>query len=285
MADRVVVAAAGPLFTVLAAQLPHWGRNTLRQRLQLGCIEVNGVPATRHDQPVAAGDVVAIVGKQDGRAAVAAVTTLPVLFVDDELCAIDKPVGLLSVSSDDERDRTALALLRTQLGRGRPVDLWPLHRLDRETSGVLLFARTAAARAAVQARWDEAQKVYAAVVVGHPAPPEGVIDRPLWEDANLRVHVGDHPEARPARTRYHTVARGPARARLAVELDTGRKHQIRAHLASRGHAIVGDERYGTRDQRLFLHAERLVLPHPFAARTLELHAPVPRGFDAALAAR
>lgn len=284
MADRLVVTAAGPLLSVLAAQLPTWTRNTLRQRLELGCIVVNGSPIDRRDHELRVGDVVEIRAKHDGRT-VAAKTGLTVLFADDALCAIDKPAGLLSVSSDDERERTALALLRTQLGRGRAVDLWPVHRLDRETSGVLLFARTQAARESVQANWTDTTKVYAAVVEGHPEPPDGTIDRPLWEDRSLRVHVGEHAEARPARTHYRTVARGPARARLEVELDTGRKHQIRAHLAWLGHAVVGDDRYGSRAPRLCLHAQRLVLTHPQDGRQLVFEAPVPSAFAAALAAR
>lgn len=283
MTDRVVVAAPGHLFTVLTAALPTWTRNTLRQRLQLGCIEVNGVAAARHDQAVVPGDVVTILPKQAGQAANRA--ALPVLFVDDELCAIDKPAGLLAVSTDDERERTALALLRTQLGRGRAVDLWPAHRLDRETSGVLLFARTQDARERVQARWRDARKVYSAVVEGHPEPPAGTIDRPLWEDQNLRVHVGDREGARAARTHYRTVATGPRRARLEVELDTGRKHQIRAHLACLGHPVVGDARYGDKAPRLCLHARRLELPHPEDGRTIVIEAPLPSEFDAALAAR
>jgi 23S rRNA pseudouridine1911/1915/1917 synthase len=284
MADRVVLPAAGPLLDVLAAALPTWSRNTLRQRLRLGCIAVNGAVAGRGDQAVNAGDVVTIDGKLDGRAAVAAnaADALPVLFVDDHLCAIDKPAGLLSVASDDDAERTALARLRRQLGGG---DLWPAHRLDRETSGVLLFARTRAARDAVQDAWNATRKEYVAIVAGHPQPPEGIIEQPLWEDANLRVRVGSHPEARPARTRYRTLARGPAQAQLAVELDTGRKHQIRAHLAWLGHAVLGDDRYGARAPRLFLHAHRLTLRHPSTGAALELVAAVPPTFAPALAAK
>jgi 23S rRNA pseudouridine1911/1915/1917 synthase len=232
---------------------------------------------------VRAGDVVEIRGANDGRAA--ARGSLAVLFVDDELCAIEKPAGLLSVAGDDGSGRTAHALLRAQLGRGRDVDLWPVHRLDRETSGVLLFARTLAARDAVQANWSASTKVYAAVVEGHPEPPAGTIEQPLWEDGNLRVRVGAHEGARPARTHYRTAERAEARAQLEVELDTGRKHQIRAHLSWLGHPIVGDDRYGERGPRLCLHAERLELPHPSDGRRLVIASMVPRAFAASLRAR
>ncbi len=281
MSDRVLAATPGPLLQTLIAALPTWGRNTLRERLRAGCVLLNGVPVVRADQPVAAGDEIRIQPAGAGAHAAAA-PPFPILHCDDDLCAIDKPSGLLSVASDDERQRTALALLRVWLGRTSRGDLWPAHRIDRETSGVLLFARTLAARDAVQAAWDDATKTYDAIVEGHPEPPEGVIEQPLREDRNLRVHVGAHPDARPARTRYRTLATGRLRSALEVAIDTGRKHQIRAHLAWLGCPVVGDDRYGTRDRRLFLHARELVLPHPRDGRRLVLHAPTPAAFAAAL---
>lgn len=283
MADRFVVTRPGPLFELLTTHLPTWGRNTLRSRLRLGCIDVNGVPVDRHDAPLQAGDVVVLRGKDEGRA-VAARSPFVVLLDDEDLFAIDKPPGLLSVSTDDERERTALAMAREHLGRGRRVDLWPVHRLDRETSGVLLFARSRHARDAVQANWSRTEKVYAAVVEGHPEPPDGVVEAPLWEDDNLRVRVGPHATAKAARTRYQTVARGGGRSLLDVGLDTGRKHQIRAHLAWLGHPVVGDERYGTRGPRLCLHARRLSLPHPRDGREIVLTSAVPPALTAALSA-
>jgi 23S rRNA pseudouridine1911/1915/1917 synthase len=279
MSDRIVVAGAAPLLEALAAALPTWSRNTLRQRLRLGCVAVDGVTALRPDQPVAAGAVVTIAPEAAARRAAAAADGLPVLFVDDELCAIDKPPGLLSVGSDDERERTAHALLRAQLGGG---DLWPAHRLDRETSGVLLFARTRAAKDAVQAAWPRAEKVYEAVVAGALRPPAGVVDQPLWEDRNLFVRVGAHPEARPAVTRYRTLARGGGLSHVEVRLDTGRKHQIRAHLAWLGCPVVGDARYGERGPRLLLHAAELAFDHPADGRRVLVRAPAPAAFARAL---
>lgn len=283
MADRLEVKAAGPLFEALAARFPTWSRNTLRQRLRLGCVQVNGLVVSRHDHLLAGGDVVEIVAKEHGEAARERVQAPPVLFVDDDLIAIDKPVGLLSVATEEQREGHALALVRASLSRpGHPAQLWPVHRLDRETSGVLLFARSREICDAVQADWASTEKAYLAVVERHPEPPDGTIDAPLWEDENLRVRVGPHDGSKPARTHYRTQRTTRDRALLEVRLDTGRKHQIRAHLAHLGHPIVGDARYGRRDARLGLHSLRLVLPHPRDGRQLVIVAAPPAAFLALL---
>lgn len=280
MTERIHVRADGPLLEVLAAHLPTWTRNTLRQRLSLGCVLVNGATVRRADHALRAGDAVEIVAKEQGQAGQERRHVLPVLWSDDDLVAIDKPAGLLSVSADDAQPH-ALGLMRQALAVGsRPAPLWPVHRLDRETSGVLLLARSREACDLVQAAWHEARKTYLAVVVGRPNPPEGTIDAPLWQDQNLRVRVGPHPDARPARTRYRTLRVAGGRTLLEVELDTGRKHQIRAHLAHAGTPIVGDDRYGERDVRLGLHALRLSLPHPRTGSPLTFEAPPPPEFEA-----
>ncbi len=271
--ERFVAGAAGELLRVLAAALPGWRRNTLRERLRGGCVGVNGEVAVRADTAVRAGDVVEVRERPD-RESPPRAGALPVLFADGDLCAIDKPAGLLSVATDGGGAATALALLRAQLGSTRG-ELWPLHRLDRETSGVLLFARTRDARERVQAAWREVRKVYAAVVEGRPEPPDGAVDVPLWEDGGLRVRAGAHRDARPARTHYRTVARSVQRTLLEVTLDTGRKHQIRVHLASLGHPVVGDARYGTPGPRLCLHACRLAFAHPRDGRPVVLESALP----------
>ena len=157
-----------------------------------------------------------------------------------------------------------------------------MHRLDRETSGILLFARSRAVQDEVQAAWKSVSKTYLAIVEGHPEPAEGVVDQPLWEDRSLSVRVGSRADSRDARTRYSTLEAGRSRTLLEVQLDTGRRHQIRVHLAWLGHPVVGDERYGGPGPRLGLHALRLGLTHPGDGRTLTLVAPPPESFSALL---
>ncbi len=285
MSERLLVAHSARLIEFLRRALPTWKRKTLEQRMREGCIRVNGVVTARND-PLAVGDEVEVLDHAAPESKRRGPAGIEILHDDLELVAIDKPVGLLSVSTDRESERTALALLRNFLSRpGREVRLWPVHRLDRETSGVLLFAKSSRVRDLVQDAWRSAEKHYQAVVEGRVEPPNGVIDRPLWEDAALNVRVGDHPTAKAARTRYSTIEARGRRTRLAVELDTGRRHQIRAHLAWLGFPVVGDPRYGGDAARMGLHAERLIVAHPSTGEPLTIEAPPPKAFLALLASR
>lgn len=278
MVEHLVVDAPERLLQFLRRSLPGWKRSTLEQRLRAGAVRVNGATRRSNDF-VAAGDQVLVGDRDEAEVEREAPAGIVILHVDDDLVAIDKPAGLLSVASEREKETTAQALLREHLSRpGERARLWPVHRIDRETSGVLLFARSAEMQDAVQAAWERAKKTYLALVEGRPTPPDGVIDQPLWEDQALFVRVGRHPEAKLARTRYATRASHGARTLLEVELETGRRHQIRAHLAWLGHPIVGDRRYGTPGPRMGLHAWRLELDHPSDDRRLELTAPSPDGF-------
>jgi len=267
------------LLAFLRKELPGWKRSTLEQRIRTGCVQVNGATLTTNDV-LRAGDEVSVEDHCVEPSALKAPAGIVILHDDDELVAIDKPAGLLSVSTDGERERTALALLRAHLSRPRaPVRLWPVHRIDRETSGVLLFAKSSAACDALQSAWNSVEKRYLALVQGRPVPAHGVIDEPLVEDRALFVRVGRGAGAKDARTRYRTLAAGARTSLLEVELDTGRRHQIRAHLAWLGFPVVGDPRYGTSGTRLGLHAVKLSVPRSDGSR-LEITAPVPCGFEA-----
>ena len=280
MSEKFEVREAAGLLAFLRARLRGWSGNTIKQRLQTGCVRVNGKSVAARDHALAVGDRVEVgaVPAAGDRAP----ARLDILHADRDLVAIDKPAGLLSVGTARETRRHALAILRNQLARRAPeVRLWPVHRIDRDTSGVLLFATSREMREAVMAGWGDAEKTYLAVVEGRPDPASGTIDLPLRPDEEeYRMHVGDHPDARPAVTHYQTERTEGGRSLVRIRLETGRQHQIRAHLAWLGFPVVGDPRYGEAGGRMGLHALRLRIVHPGTGRELVCEAPVPADFRA-----
>lgn len=281
--DRFSVPApteAGPLLAWLLNALKPMNRTRVKQLLRHGRVSVNGVTSTRHDYPLRPGDTVTIVRA----GAIIADRSLDeagiaIVFEDDALFVIDKPPGLLTVATEAEKIDTAFARLNAHLtsrGLGRP---FVVHRLDRETSGLLLFARSAGVRDHLQKNWDKLAKTYLAVVEGTPRPAEGVVENLLIEGRDLRVRATRNPEgARRAVTRYRVVRSRGRYTLVEAELETGRKHQIRVHLAGLGCPVIGDSVYGSTSDpagRLGLHATRLTLDHPTTGERLELESPLP----------
>jgi 23S rRNA pseudouridine1911/1915/1917 synthase len=278
MSDRLRVSEAADLLTFLNTQLKGWTRNKIKQRLKAGCVCVNGLPIMKHDHELKVGDDVEV--RAAAKSIQSGTSRLEILYSDRDLIAINKPAGLLSVASADESKHHALAILRNQLSRPkRPVKLWPVHRLDRDTSGVLLFATSREMREAVNAGWSSAEKTYLAVVEGSPNPSQGTIDQPLRMDPDkYYMHVGSHPEAKEAITHFDTRRSVEGRALLEVQLETGRQHQIRAHMAWLGHPVIGDPRYGTNGPRMGLHALRLSITRPKTGKRLTFETPAPNEF-------
>jgi 23S rRNA pseudouridine1911/1915/1917 synthase len=272
--------AEGPLLAWLLDALKPMNRTRVKELLRHGRVSVNGTITSRHDHPLRPGDEVAI-------ARAGSIVTdrsledagMSIVRDDDALIAIDKPPGLLSVATDAEKTDTAFARLNAHLTArklGRP---FVVHRLDRETSGLLLFARSSAVRDRLQANWDAVTKTYLAIVEGTPSPAEGVVESFLKEGRDLRVRTTrDSHGAQRATTRYRIVAARGRYTLMEVELETGRKHQIRVHLAELGCPIIGDPVYGSASDpagRLGLHAHRLSLEHPTTAERLVLESPLP----------
>lgn len=278
MSDRLTVAEDSNLLTALSLGLAGWSRKVIRQRLQGGCVLVNNEVAHQASRQVLAGDEVVVLPVGQGQAK--QYKGLTILYQDNALVAIDKPAGLLSVSAARQGKRHALGLLREQLTLGRkPATLFAVHRLDQETTGVLLFAKSAAAKQAVQKGWGDTKKHYLALVEGKLVKGQGSIAEPLRMDRKgFRAVVGDHPQAKSAITHFEVRRRWRHRTLVQIALETGRQHQIRAHFSWLGHPVVGDRRYGAPDLCLALHAERLVLNHPVSGQRLRIEAPLPGDF-------
>lgn len=204
--------------------------------------------------------------------------SLPRLYEDESLLAIDKPAGMLSVPGRGEANRDCVAA-RVQV---EMPDALVVHRLDQATSGVMLFGRGAAVQRALSIAFAERRvaKRYEAIVHGLVGDDAGEIDLPLLTDwPNRPRQKVDHDHGKPSLTRWRVVSRDVASktTRLQLEPVTGRSHQLRVHLAAIGHAIVGDTLYAhaATEPRLMLHACELRLPHPRDGRTLAIVSSLP----------
>lgn len=282
MSDKLRVKEPATLLKFLNAQLSSWSRKKIKLRLQTGCVLVNDQPVTQHDHPLVNGDNIEVLAapKNISKGNV----NLEIVYNDGEIIIINKPAGLLSVATATESKRHALALLRNQLSSpGNNVKLWPVHRLDRDTSGVLMFATSREMREAVMDNWPQANKIYLAVVEGTPKPANGTIDQPLrLDEREYKMHVGEHPQAKHAVSHYQTKQTVNQRSLVEVALETGRQHQIRAHLAWLGTSVVGDPRYGKKGPRMGLHALKLNVTHPKTGKRIEAMAPAPHDLLALL---
>jgi 23S rRNA pseudouridine1911/1915/1917 synthase len=259
---------AAPLRERLAALHPASSRRTLKQWLEAGRITVNGRVVRRGDVAVAAADRVVL----GAPAPPAFPAPLRLVHEDRDILVVDKPPGLLTIATESERERTAYRLLTDYVGAREGRRLFIVHRLDRETSGLVVFAKSPAAKRSLQEQfaWRRVERVYVAVVEGRVQDEAGTLHSRLVEDRGLRVRPArrDAAGGREAITRYAVLARGGEATALELRLETGRRAQIRVQLAALGHPVLGDRAHGSRRdplRRLCLHATRLGFVHPGGA--------------------
>jgi len=264
----------------LRALYPDASRRSIGRWLTTSRVRVNGSVVRRGDVEVEPGDRVALTAP----AAPGCPPPLALLHEDEDILVVEKPPGLLTIATDRERARTAYRLLRDWVaGRGAaPTRLFIVHRLDRETSGLIVFAKSESTKRHLQAQFAArtAVRVYVALVEGVMARDEGTMISRLVEDRSLRVRAAGQLDGKEAITRYRVLERRRAATLLELSLVTGRRAQIRAQLAEAGHPIVGDAQYGGRTNplgRLGLHATRLAFVHPRGG-TVSFESPAPAAF-------
>lgn len=282
MARSIFVTESSTLQDFLCAAFPDVKRTKLKQWLKFGSVLVNGEKQTRHDHLLVSGDAVEIRSKEESMAADLLPPSMRVVHEDESLLVIDKPADLLSIASVAEREKTTYSYLTTYVRRGDPrstARVWIVHRLDRETSGLMVFARTEAAKSVLQKNWDAVEKKYLAVVEGHPKKESGTLESFLDERNPHHVQsVRESEHTRRAVTRFQ-VMRHTARLTLVeLTLVTGRRHQIRVQLSEIGCPVIGDQKYGARSDpagRLGLHACSLRLMHPDSGEEMEFHSALP----------
>jgi 23S rRNA pseudouridine1911/1915/1917 synthase len=277
------VPAPAELLAYCFSAWPEVKKSQMRSWLKHQAITVNGRPISQFNHPLVPGDIVAV--RSDRFAAPKTVLSsgMKVYHEDSDLIVIEKPSGLLSVASEAEQEKTAYRLLTEHVRRGNPISkdrVWIVHRLDRETSGLMVFAKTPEAKEYLQGNWDEATKVYEAVVEGHLEADSGTLDSHLDETNPYKVFsVKPNAQTRHAVTHYRVLAKNARRSLVELTLETGRRHQLRVQLSDAGCPILGDDKYNSRTNpahRLALHACSLRFPHPKTRKELRFTSPMPK---------
>jgi 23S rRNA pseudouridine1911/1915/1917 synthase len=292
MSSARTVTEPAPLLDYLFAAWPETKRKQVRAWLKLGSVAVNGRVVTQFDHKLKPGDTVAIRPKGFAAPETAVAGGIRIRHEDASILVIEKPAGLLSIATPTEDLKTAYMILTDHVRRGSKQSrerVWIVHRLDRETSGLMIFAKNEEAKRALQDNWDAVEKKYFAVVEGAPAAESGVLESHLDESDAFKVRVvKEGPETRHARTRYRVTKKGRDVTLLELVLETGRRHQIRVQLAAAGCPIVGDGRYGAETnpiRRLALHASRLRFPHPGTREEMRFESALPGDLGALVSAK
>jgi 23S rRNA pseudouridine1911/1915/1917 synthase len=259
-------------------------RTKIKQLFKYRAIQVNDESITKLDQLLAQGDRVSI--KKDNQES----KKIPprgfkIVYEDDAVIVTEKPPGLLTIASETEKTKTAYYQLNEYLKQrvpGAGERIYIVHRLDRDTSGLIVFAKNEAVKRMLQDRWNEVEKRYYAIVEGTPAKKQGEIRSHLRETKSLRVYSGWHSdEAKSAITKYQVIRQSKGYALLDILLVTGRKNQIRVHLADIGHPVAGDKKYGAQTdplKRLGLHAYLLSFKHPITGNAMCFKSEMPDRF-------
>jgi 23S rRNA pseudouridine1911/1915/1917 synthase len=291
--EVVPEALAGERVDRVVALVTGLSRREVDELLELGAVRVDGAPATSRSARLRAGDALEVDVPDRGTAPVleADPTILvPVVHEDEHLLVVDKPAGLIVHPGAGRRSGTLVQGLLARYPELRDVGGDPerpgvVHRLDKGTSGLLLVARTQAAHVALVAALSAraVHRRYRALAWGRVDAPRGLIDAPIGRSLRDPTRMAVDERGKEARTRYEVLRRfsEPVEAsELACSLETGRTHQIRVHLRSIGHPVVGDARYGGERQSLpmdrpFLHAEQLELAHPVSGEPLSFRSGLP----------
>ena len=278
------VAQPEELMKFLIEQMPDKSRNNIKSLLSHRQVLVDGQVVTKYNHPVKVGQEVSINWAlvRDEKP----VRGLHILYEDADIIIIDKPAGLLSIASDKEKERTAYHQLTEYVRTKDPENrIFIVHRLDRETSGVMLFAKNEDIKHSLQDNWKEAvvDRAYIAVVEGQVEKKEGKIRSWLQETKTRLVYSSSSPgEGQEAVTCYKVLETGAGYSLLEIRLETGRKNQIRVHMKDIGHSIIGDKKYGAMTNpigRLGLHAHILAFYHPVSGELMRFETEVPKKFS------
>lgn len=282
---RLRVETPAALLDFLLSALPDQGRNNIKSLLTHRQVAVGDNVTSQHNYPLQPGDEVVInwgLVRDQGRTGRGG---LHIIYEDDAILVIDKPPGLLSIATDSEKSQTAYHQLTDYVRENDPHQrIFIVHRLDRDTSGLMVFAKSEPVKRILQDGWKEmvVDRAYVALVEGRPAQSAGKVRSWLRSTKTGLIYSSSTPgDGLEAVTHYQVLKAGTAFSLLEIRLETGRKNQIRVHMKDLGHPIAGDKKYGAAANpigRLGLHAHLLAFYHPLTRELLRFETEIPSTF-------
>jgi 23S rRNA pseudouridine1911/1915/1917 synthase len=276
---KFIIQSKAELMQFLIEKLTGKSRDNIKSLLRNKMILVNGKTQTHFKFPLEKGDVL-LIGKKEIQEKI--IPGLKIIFEDDEIIVVNKPAGLLTISTSKEKNKTLFHALSLHVKKNNPDSkVFIVHRLDRETSGLLLFAKNERTKMKLQKNWNETvlERKYVALVEGKVKEQKNTILSYLKESKALKVHSSQNPSyGDKAITHYTVLEYLKNTSRVELELETGRKNQIRVHMQEIGHPIVGDKKYGAKTPmlgRIALHAKSLSFTHPKTGKIERFESKVP----------
>lgn len=276
---KLIVEKDGELLDYLYSKL-DMPKKRIKQYLTHGAIFVNNNRTTKYNYKLVPGMNIVIDTDNKNK------KTLPfdILFEDDHIIVVNKPSGLLTIATNKEKDKTLYHIVREYLvSKDRNARIFIVHRLDKDTSGIVVLAKDEKTKNKLQENWNEyvSLREYIAVVYGKMPKESDRIIQYLKETKTNLVYVSRHDDGKEAITNYKVIKENDNYSELSINIETGRKNQIRVALATLKHPIVGDKKYGDpkdKETRLFLHANRLKMYYPELKKEILFETQIPSEF-------
>ena len=270
------------LMKFLMEKMPQNSRNNIKSLLTQRRVMVDDVIVSQYNAPLKEGQIVSITKTKITKHKLEGVS---IVYEDNDILVVEKERGILSVATQNEREKTAYNILKNYLKEKNSKDkIFVVHRLDRDTSGVMIFAKSEKAQDILQTTWNDSvkERTYVALVEGNVKKNSDTIISYLAENKAMITYSTDNEEeGKKAVSHYKVLKRNKNYSLLEVNIETGRKNQIRVHMQDLGHSVVGDKKYGSTKnpiKRLGLHAHTIVFKHPITKEVLSFTSKIPEAF-------
>ena len=281
---KIKAGESGSILDVLKKAVGTDSSTRIRKYIRHGRVHCNGRQVLRADMNVKSGDVLEVT-RDPAAGAHRVEPPVPILYEDRDLVAVEKPAGMLTIGAESKKNPSLYRLMNLYARKNafHRASVFVVHRLDREVSGIVIFAKSREIQKRIKHSWPSTEKRYYALVEGRPPKAEGTVESWLAEDGQQKVRSVPKSTfgARNAVTHYRTLKELRDHTLLEILLETGRKNQIRVHMADIGCPIVGDRRYGASDRfvrRIRLHGFLFAFNHPAAGNRIRIHSRMPAGF-------